>query len=589
MRTLRLAPLVLVSLLSPSACLAGDAAPAPVPAQSPPPGPIGFASSEAYGRKGTTGGAGGAVVTVSDSKAFLEAVAKPGPLVVRVSGRIALPGPMHDVASDKTIEGVGADATLAGGGLNIGGPIDKAATEPPKNAIGNVIVRNLTFEDSPDDSINLQAFAHHVWIDHNKFKPAHDGSLDIKRGSDCVTVSWNVFEKTDKTSLVGHDDGNEAQDKGRLRVTYHHNWFQETTQRGPRVRFSPLVHVFNNRYTNVRGYGIAAAKGSQVLVEGNHFAGTKAPMLCRKYGPGRLVERRNVFESSGAPETDGTVPEAKEFYAYVLDNPLDVPAIVEKGAGPGRMEAKPEAPPAAPAAPEKSPAAPAKDALVPADALDLKAWKLTLPVDAKGAGRPDEVLQPALASFSLEPFFRLAPETGGVAFQAPCGGATTKGSSYPRSELREMSADGSRPAAWSTTEGTHALTITQAITHLPEKKPHVVAGQIHDAEDDVVMIRLEGRRLFVECGGKDVGALDEAYALGAFFTVRLEAGGGKIRIFYNDLAAPKATVEKKAEGCYFKAGCYVQSNPKKGDAPDAFGRVVIRALALSRDSPAGTR
>jgi poly(beta-D-mannuronate) lyase len=117
------------------------------------------------------------------------------------------------------------------------------------------------------------------------------------------------------------------------------------------------------------------------------------------------------------------------------------------------------------------------------------------------------------------------------------------------------------------------MTITQAITHLPVVKPHVVAGQIHDASDDLVMIRLEGTHLFVEGGGEELGDLDVSYQLGTRFTVRIRAADGGVDIYYQDLATPKVTVAREATGCYFKAGAYTQSNPSRGDSPTAYGAV----------------
>jgi poly(beta-D-mannuronate) lyase len=210
-------------------------------------------------------------------------------------------------------------------------------------------------------------------------------------------------------------------------------------------------------------------------------------------------------------------------------------------------------------------------------AVDLSAWKLTLPVAERG--RPREIGQPDLPTFRLDPFFRLGAD--GVSFHAPVDGATTEGSSYPRCELRELEADGTTPAAWSTEEGVHAMTIRQAITRLPSRKPHVVAGQVHDAKDDVVMIRLEGRKLFVEGGGKNLGVLDPDYALGTFFTVRIAASGGRIRVYYEDLDTPKVDIARRAVGCYFKAGVYAQSNPSKGEPAGEFGEVVVRELAVT--------
>ena len=117
------------------------------------------------------------------------------------------------------------------------------------------------------------------------------------------------------------------------------------------------------------------------------------------------------------------------------------------------------------------------------------------------------------------------------------------------------------------------MTITQAITHLPVVKPHVVAGQIHDASDDLVMIRLEGTHLFVVGGGEELGDLDASYQLGTRFTVRIRAADGGVDIYYQDLATPKVTVAREATGCYFKAGAYTQSNPSRGDSPTAYGAV----------------
>ena len=203
--------------------------------------------------------------------------------------------------------------------------------------------------------------------------------------------------------------------------------------------------------------------------------------------------------------------------------------------------------------------------------IDLAPWKLTLPVG--DGGRAREILPAELATFSIDPWFRRLPD--GLAFRAPVEGAVTKGSSYPRSELREHG------AAWSTSEGVHQMTIRQAILKTPSKKPHVVAGQIHDAKDDVVMIRLEGKRLFVEGGGKDLGLLEADYALGTEFVVRLVASAGRIRVYYRDLETPKVDVARRAEGCYFKAGVYTQSNLAKGDAAGEYGEVVIRELTLA--------
>jgi poly(beta-D-mannuronate) lyase len=214
----------------------------------------------------------------------------------------------------------------------------------------------------------------------------------------------------------------------------------------------------------------------------------------------------------------------------------------------------------------------------PSAVLDLTNWKITLPIAGASATKPLEITQPQLAGYAISPWFVVSPAGDGVVFRANAGGVTTSNSGYPRSELREMANDGRDNASWSTTSGTHELTITASVTHLPAVKPHVVAGQIHDASDDVVMIRLEGTHLFLEGGGKDLGTLDPDYHLGTKFTAKLLAADGHIQAFYGDLDHAKVDVARAATGCYFKAGVYTQSNPTKGDAPDAYGEVTIYAL-----------
>jgi poly(beta-D-mannuronate) lyase len=223
-------------------------------------------------------------------------------------------------------------------------------------------------------------------------------------------------------------------------------------------------------------------------------------------------------------------------------------------------------------------------ATVPGERLDLTNWKLTLPIAAEDdPSSPREISQPELADFSMDPWFHLDVGGDAVVFRADAGGVTTSNSGYPRSELREMTDDGASRASWSTASGTHTMTFTAAVTHLPEAKPHVVVGQIHDAEDDVVMVRLEGDHLFVEGGGDNLGDLDGAYVLGEPFTVRMVAEGGRIDVYYQDLTTPAVSVDRDVDGCYFKAGVYTQSNPDHGDAPDAYGEVSLSDLAVTHE------
>jgi hypothetical protein len=212
---------------------------------------------------------------------------------------------------------------------------------------------------------------------------------------------------------------------------------------------------------------------------------------------------------------------------------------------------------------------------VPARVLNLTNWKLTLPFGKK-SDDASEIKQPELNSYQDDTAFHVDRSGTGVVFRANAGGATTSGSTYPRSELREMTDNGKKNAAWSSKSGVHVMTVTEAITATPAAKPHVVAAQIHDAEDDVVMVRLERNRLFVEADGDEVGVLDPNYVLGTRFAVELRATSSGIRVTYN--GSRVVTYKKSGTGYYFKAGCYTQSNVDRGDKASAYGEVVVYAL-----------
>jgi poly(beta-D-mannuronate) lyase len=220
----------------------------------------------------------------------------------------------------------------------------------------------------------------------------------------------------------------------------------------------------------------------------------------------------------------------------------------------------------------------------PGQIIDLRGWKLTLPIDTPQPGRPDEIVGPQLAGFSAAGFFFTSENGRAVIFRALCGGVATRGSSYPRCELREMQADGKKEAAWSTEDSAiHSLTASLAVTHLPAVKPHVVCAQIHDADDDLIEIRLEGKKLQVERAGQISVMLDRNYQLGAWFDLKIEAGGGHVRVFYT--GEDKLDWQVARGGCYFKAGCYTQSNTKKGDAGDDYGEVLITKLDVTNRLP----
>ncbi|HEX2143024.1 MAG TPA: RICIN domain-containing protein [Glycomyces sp.] len=281
--------------------------------QPPTGGLVGWATQNG----GTTGGGDASPVTVSSASAFASAVGGSSAKVVHVSGTINLGG-MTRVGSNTTVIG-NSGARITGGGLQISGA-------------RNVIVQNLTFDDWDDDAINIEQASTNIWIDHNTFGTGYDGSCDIKRESDFVTVSWNRFNGSDKNMLLGHSDDHTA-DIGHLRVTYHHNYFNGTNQRNPRVRFGEPVHVYNNYYRNVNDYGVATTMNAGVIFEGNYIENTESPAEIGQGDSdgGRIVSRNNHLVNSGTPVSSGSVRAVP--YSFTMDTPSQIASIVSGGAG----------------------------------------------------------------------------------------------------------------------------------------------------------------------------------------------------------------------------------------------------------------
>jgi hypothetical protein len=218
------------------------------------------------------------------------------------------------------------------------------------------------------------------------------------------------------------------------------------------------------------------------------------------------------------------------------------------------------------------------DAGVPADVLDLANWKITLPIGSDE--KPTEVKQPALDSYAKDPYFVVQGE--GVRFRAPVNGVTTSGSGYPRSELREMTDNGSENADWSSGSGTHTLVVDEAVTKLPADKPQVVTAQIHDDEDDVSVFRLEGSKLYVTDGDTTHHKLvTSSYVLGTRFQAKFVVSGNKIKAYYNGTL--QTTISRTFSGAYFKAGAYTQANCDNSSpcSSSNYGETIIYSVSAT--------
>lgn len=281
------------------------------------------------------------------------------------------------VPSHTTLIGIGADAGFVNGGLML-------------DRVDGIILRNLHFSDAYDhfpawdpkdnglgewnseyDNVSLRG-ATHVWIDHCTFDdgarpdPAepialgrrvqhHDGLLDITQQSNYVTVSWSRFSQHDKTNLVGSSDGQQL-DEGWLKVTFHHNLWEEVKERTPRVRYGQ-VHLYNNLFVGrsdaayAYGYSIGIGFRSRIVSERNVWelsSDIPAARLARPLKGQVLLDRGSLLNGRpldllaalraahpGLPlgEEVGWVPQ----FVETLDEAGEVAARVRAGAGAGRL------------------------------------------------------------------------------------------------------------------------------------------------------------------------------------------------------------------------------------------------------------
>lgn len=281
--------------------------------------------------------------------------------------------------SHTTLVGVGSDAAIVNGTLFL----DK---------VDNIIIRNIHFSDAYDyfpawdpkdnangewnseyDNITLRG-ATHVWIDHCSFDDGprpddtepvlfgrqvqhHDGLLDITQQSNWVTVSWNHFHHHDKTTLVGSSDG-QTLDAGKLKVTFHHNWYQRIKERTPRVRYGE-VHVYNNLFEGDSdapypyGYSLGIGHQSRIYSERNAWV---TPPTVRSAQLLRVLKGSRFFDNGSTHNGLAldllaalrTTHPGVNWVADVgwapglflaMDSVADVPARVRAGAGAGREKA----------------------------------------------------------------------------------------------------------------------------------------------------------------------------------------------------------------------------------------------------------
>ncbi|MGN1375482.1 MAG: hypothetical protein ACI4V5_02890 [Prevotella sp.] len=275
-----------------------------------------------------------------------------------------------------TMEGIGNDAAISGFGILM-------------RQVKDVELRNFAVILCLDDCISLDTKNSNIWIHNMDFfygntggdsdQAKGDGTVDIKASSMNVTLSYCHFYDSGKSSLGGMSN-----EISTAYHTYHHNWFDHSDSRHPRVRVQ-YFHVYNNYFDGVSKYGIGMTSGGSAFVENNYFRNTKYPMLISKQGtdaegdgtfsgePGGIIKAYNntIKNAKQILYYDGSQTDGKwdavlvssrdeavtatclsggtgyndaadealrtQYIESKIDNPDDVPAIVKGWLGAGRM------------------------------------------------------------------------------------------------------------------------------------------------------------------------------------------------------------------------------------------------------------
>lgn len=213
-------------------------------------------------------------------------------------------------ANGVTVEGVGHDAVVHGFGFLI------------RNAKYTEL-SNLGVFYFMDDGISIDTDNEYLWVHNNDIaygKPGSDadqkkgdGSLDFKK-SQRSTLSYNHFWDSGKCNLL---DAGAASTGGSNYISYHHNWYDHSDSRHPRIRNASAVHVYNNYYDGNSKYGVGITCGASAFVEGNYFRDSKNPMMSSKQG----TDARAV-KGTFSGETGGIIKAYNNFIGNNTKNTL---------------------------------------------------------------------------------------------------------------------------------------------------------------------------------------------------------------------------------------------------------------------------
>lgn len=259
------------------------------------------------------------------------------PFVFRLIGQIKTPSNNDkgdivldmngkDTSAGVTIEGVGNDAVADGWGIRF-----KGARYAELSNMGF-----MNCSSGEGDDVGLQQDNEHIWV-HNcdmfygnagsdADQVKGDGALDCKK-SNYVTFSYNHFWDNGKSNLLGLSEG--ASDK--YYITYHHNWYDHSDSRHPRVRYYS-AHIYNNYYDGNAKYGAGSTLGSSLFVENNYFRNTNKPMMISQQGTDIKGNPKGTFsgEDGGVIKAYGNafVDMTKLSFVPYSENKVDFDAYV---------------------------------------------------------------------------------------------------------------------------------------------------------------------------------------------------------------------------------------------------------------------
>lgn len=220
---------------------------------------------------------------------------------------------------------------------------------------------------------------------------------------------------------------------------------------------------------------------------------------------------------------------------------------------------------------------------------DARQNHFELQLAKSGENQIEVISQEEIANgFAEAPYFTVVHYNGydTVQFEVQIDAPTTSGSKYPRSELRQVKADGTK-ASFDAMSGTYSLQGSTRITHLPAVKPEVVIAQLFDGSRDRIAIRTQvinnKINLVVRVNGTTVQPyLATPYIVGIEFDWKILVVDGIASIYFNHMDIPVITDQQLystgTASWYFKAGCYSQTNSSIEKDPSEYVSTELRNL-----------